>query len=148
MAAGSRPLVLPAKLCRASPICLRLFWQLARAAASRIFWTAGRSRPIRMAMIAITTSSSISVNPRRFASDTQFDEFITGPGREERNDAQRVKEMLRDVGTMCQRKRESGRRDLNPRSPASDAGGHSGLAHTPKSGDRGQGTGVRDQGGQ
>src|SRR5262249_11674784 len=36
-----------------------------RAAASRTFWTAGRSRPIRIAMIAITTNSSISVKPRR-----------------------------------------------------------------------------------
>src|ERR1035438_9705087 len=35
-----------------------------RAAASRTFCTAGTSRAIRMAMIAITTSSSINVNPR------------------------------------------------------------------------------------
>src|SRR4051794_35415595 len=44
------------------PICLRLFWHLERAAASRTFWTAGSSRPISTAMMAITTSSSISVN--------------------------------------------------------------------------------------
>src|SRR5262245_2429425 len=36
-----------------------------RAAASRTFWTAGRSRPMRMAMIAITTNSSISVKAPR-----------------------------------------------------------------------------------
>jgi hypothetical protein len=36
-----------------------------RAAASRTFWTAGRSRPIRMAMIAITTNNSIRVKPLR-----------------------------------------------------------------------------------
>src|SRR3954447_9232217 len=36
-----------------------------REAASRTFWTAGSRRPMRMAMIAITTSSSISVKPRR-----------------------------------------------------------------------------------
>src|SRR5262245_13979788 len=48
----------------ASPICLRLFVHFMRAAASRTFWTAGRSRPMRMAMIAITTSSSMSVKPR------------------------------------------------------------------------------------
>src|SRR5262245_7286823 len=47
------------------PICLRLFWHLARAAASRTFWTAGSSRPMSTAMIAMTTSSSISVKPRR-----------------------------------------------------------------------------------
>src|SRR5688572_13354335 len=53
------------KLCMARPSCLRLFWHLARAAASRTFWTAGMRSPIRIAMMAITTSSSISVNPRR-----------------------------------------------------------------------------------
>src|SRR5215210_4475107 len=38
-----------------------------RFAASRTFWTAGRSRPIRMAMMAMTTNSSISVNAGRRA---------------------------------------------------------------------------------
>src|SRR5262245_45623584 len=37
-----------------------------RRAASRADWTAGRSSAIRTAMIAITTSSSIRVKPRRF----------------------------------------------------------------------------------
>src|SRR5258708_4148517 len=46
----------------ARPSCLRLFWHCKRAAASRIFCTAGKSRLIRMPMMAITTSSSISVN--------------------------------------------------------------------------------------
>src|SRR5947209_16536803 len=36
-----------------------------RLAASRTFWTAGRSRPMSTPMMAITTSSSISVKPRR-----------------------------------------------------------------------------------
>src|SRR5262245_49093554 len=48
----------------ASEICLRLLLHFMRAAASRTFCTAGKSRPIRMAMIAMTTSSSISVKPR------------------------------------------------------------------------------------
>src|SRR5262245_38763540 len=52
-------------LWHASPICFRLFWQLMRAAASRTFCTAGRRRPIRMAIIAMTTSNSISVNADR-----------------------------------------------------------------------------------
>src|SRR3954466_8354690 len=47
------------------PSCLRLLEQLMRAAASRTFWTAGRSRPIRIAMIAITTKSSMRVKPAR-----------------------------------------------------------------------------------
>src|SRR5262245_1052529 len=42
-----------------------LFAHLVRAAASRTFWTAGRSRPIRTAMMAMTTSNSISVNAAR-----------------------------------------------------------------------------------
>src|ERR1051326_6918831 len=42
-----------------------LLAQRVRAAASRIFCTAGSSRPIRRAMIAMTTSNSTSVNPRR-----------------------------------------------------------------------------------
>src|SRR5262245_16166940 len=36
-----------------------------RLAASRTFCTAGKSRPISTAMIAMTTSNSISVNARR-----------------------------------------------------------------------------------
>src|SRR6266496_1922769 len=42
-----------------------------RAAASRTFWTAGNSRPIRIAMIAITTKSSISVNAERRVGRTR-----------------------------------------------------------------------------
>src|SRR5262249_54829271 len=53
------------KLCRARPICLRLFWQLIRAAASRTFCTAGSSRLMRTAMMGMTTSNSISVKPGR-----------------------------------------------------------------------------------
>src|SRR6266540_3452974 len=40
-----------------------LLAHLMRAAASRTFCTAGRSRPISTAMIAMTTSNSINVNP-------------------------------------------------------------------------------------
>src|SRR3954454_7011281 len=46
-------------------ICFRLFWHFTRAAASRTFWTAGSNRPIRMAMMAMTTSNSMSVNAVR-----------------------------------------------------------------------------------
>jgi hypothetical protein len=38
-----------------------------RLAASRTFCTAGSSRPMSTAMMAITTNSSISVKPRRRA---------------------------------------------------------------------------------
>src|SRR5262249_33826034 len=47
------------------PICLRLLTHCERRAASRAAWTAGRSRAIRTAMMAITTSNSIRVKPRR-----------------------------------------------------------------------------------
>src|SRR6478672_4171633 len=46
------------------PSCFRLFWHFDRAAASRTFCTAGSNNPIRIAMIAITTSNSIRVNAR------------------------------------------------------------------------------------
>jgi len=36
-----------------------------RAAAARTFWTAGKSRPMRMAMMAMTTSNSMSVKADR-----------------------------------------------------------------------------------
>src|SRR5262245_5810625 len=52
--------------CRASASCLRLLLHFIRAAASRTFCTAGSRRPIRIAIMAMTTSSSMSVNPARF----------------------------------------------------------------------------------
>src|SRR5687767_5113248 len=64
----------------ASAICLRLFEHLARAEASRTFWTAGSNSPIRMAMMAMTTSSSMSVNPGRTRRMTPS--FFADDGRE------------------------------------------------------------------
>ena len=49
----------------AMPNCFMLLLQLMRAAASRTFCTAGKSRPTRIAIIAMTTSSSINVNALR-----------------------------------------------------------------------------------
>src|SRR5713101_6029101 len=49
----------------ARPSCLMLLEHFMRLAASRIFCTAGSSSPISTAMMAITTSSSISVNAER-----------------------------------------------------------------------------------
>src|SRR5262249_22345144 len=63
-------------------ICLRLFWLLARAAASRTFCTAGNSRPISTAMIAITTNSSIRVNALRARSLVRD---ITGTSNERKD---------------------------------------------------------------
>src|SRR6185437_15408086 len=47
----------------ASPNCLRLLTHWERRAASRAACTAGNSRAIKTAMIAITTSNSIRVKP-------------------------------------------------------------------------------------
>src|SRR6516225_8470097 len=49
----------------AKPICFRLLEQLMRLAASRTFCTAGNRSPMRTAMIAMTTNSSMRVKARR-----------------------------------------------------------------------------------
>ena len=49
----------------AMPSCFRLFEHWRRRAASRADWTAGRTRAITRAIIAMVTSTSISVKPRR-----------------------------------------------------------------------------------
>src|SRR5262249_5182885 len=57
-----------------------------RAAASRTFWMAGNSNPIRMAMMAITTRSSISVKPRRRTRNERRRAIRKPPHGEERTD--------------------------------------------------------------
>src|SRR5262245_52953187 len=47
------------------PSWWRLFWHVMRWAASRTFCTAGSRRPIRIAMMAITTRSSMRVKAPR-----------------------------------------------------------------------------------
>ena len=54
------------KLWIARLICLRWLLHSIRRAASRLCCTAGKSKATRMAMMAITTRSSIRVKPRRF----------------------------------------------------------------------------------
>ena len=61
---GSLPLA-SWTLWRASASCLMLLVQVLRRADSRAAWTAGSSRPTSVPMIAITTSSSTSVNAPR-----------------------------------------------------------------------------------
>src|SRR4051812_9551021 len=62
---GGRRRKSPSYWWMARPIWRRLLPQLEREAASRACWTAGSSSPIRIEMIAMTTSSSISVNAVR-----------------------------------------------------------------------------------
>src|SRR4051812_4880953 len=49
----------------ARPMFFKFDWHCVRAAAALIFCTAGSSRPISTAMMAITTKSSTSVKPTR-----------------------------------------------------------------------------------
>src|SRR4051812_37565647 len=65
-----------------------LLEQLMRAAASRTFWTAGSSRPMRMAMMAITTNSSISVKPLFHRARTR--NMRRPPEKNEADDGARV----------------------------------------------------------
>ena len=60
----------------ANPSCLRLFVQAMRFAVSFAFASAGNSIPARMAMMAMTTSSSINVNAPRFAFDRRACWFV------------------------------------------------------------------------
>src|SRR5687767_8889092 len=60
-----RHLYVPSKLCIAKASCFRLFVHCVRRADSRAACTAGKSRAIKMPMMAITTKSSTSVNARR-----------------------------------------------------------------------------------
>ena len=71
------------KLWTARPICLRLLTHWARRAASRAACTAGSSRPMRTAMMAMTTSNSISVNPLRCATAFQDSDKMKNLDEEE-----------------------------------------------------------------
>src|SRR5262245_66433089 len=91
----------------ARPSCLRLFVHFMRLAASRTFWTAGSKRPIRIAMIAMTTKSSIRVNPilRRCAHDTGV---APGRGIKEEERPGRLRSLTAQIGRASCRGREKG----------------------------------------
>src|SRR5438552_1034746 len=76
--------------------CLRLLEQLMRAAASRTFCTAGSSRPMRMAMIAITTKSSISVKPDLELRNRSMEAPLDTEERKNRNEDRRTSRCLAD----------------------------------------------------
>src|SRR5579863_4783354 len=58
-----RLLLSPAYICQESPNCFKLLRQVIDCALSLARANAGRRSPARMAMIAITTRSSMSVKP-------------------------------------------------------------------------------------
>src|SRR5262245_40598817 len=66
------------------PIWRRLLAHSILLAASRTFWTAGSNRAINNAMMAMTTRSSISVNPVRFRRLTMTLSF------QKRNEKKRI----------------------------------------------------------
>ena len=68
---------------QASPICLRLLRQLVRFADSLARASAGKSSDARMAIMAMTTSSSINVNARIRSNGGKrfFFIFQNSPGR-------------------------------------------------------------------
>jgi hypothetical protein len=61
----------------ARPICLRLLTHCARRAALRADCAAGSKSAISTAMIAMTTSSSIRVKPRRVCDVICFCSFAS-----------------------------------------------------------------------
>src|SRR4051812_35217846 len=60
----------------ARPICFRLLVHWDRRAASRAAWTAGNRRAIKTAMMAMTTSSSMSVNAGRGPFELDCDVMV------------------------------------------------------------------------
>src|SRR4030095_9627752 len=72
-AGGIRSLWLSAYMASASPSCRRLFVQLTRKARFLALLNAGNNMPARIAMMAMTTSSSIKVKAEfRFINLTGF----------------------------------------------------------------------------
>ena len=65
--------------CKARPCCLRWLAHWVRRPASRAACTAGKSRAIRTPMMAITTSISTSVKPRRRSRRSCFRWVILSP---------------------------------------------------------------------
>src|SRR5262245_7448348 len=91
---GGKCLNVDSKLWVPRAICLRLFWHWVRLAASRTFCTAGTRRAMRMAMIAITTKSSIKVNPNR-RRERRMVECSNNNGKRVKNE---LGQMIREIG--------------------------------------------------
>src|SRR5438132_1484278 len=70
-----------------------------RLAASRTFWTAGSKRPIRMAMMAMTTNSSMRVNPRRGFPTVATMTRSSGPMKQTRREPRPGREPGRGLQT-------------------------------------------------
>src|SRR5579871_4578435 len=86
----------------AKPICLRLLAQRMRLAASRTFCTAGSSNPIKTAMMAMTTSSSIKVNAARWPALRTSEHTIEKSSFGERRMDKSAHRQIKSLGVGCQ----------------------------------------------
>src|SRR5436190_3767043 len=73
---GKNSRLSPAYIVMATPHCLRLLAHRMRTARSLALLKAGKRSAARIAMIAITTSSSMSVNPFRITDRLGFGELL------------------------------------------------------------------------
>src|SRR5580704_3489945 len=82
----------------AMPNCFRLLRHWLRRAASRAAWTAGSSRAMSVAMMAITTNNSISVKPERLvrsdASRVIVELLRTGTAKKKTTTRKRFKDAV------------------------------------------------------
>src|SRR5262249_44651407 len=88
------------------PSCFRLLTHWVRRAASRAAWTAGKRSAMSTAMMAMTTSNSISVNPRTRRS------VMVPPRRKTRPTL--VRDTAHTLG-LVEPHRPQGRADAGPR---------------------------------
>src|SRR2546429_1433754 len=74
---GNELFASPAYMVRASPHCLQLLAQSTLSALALAFASAGNNKAARMAMMAITTSSSMSVNAGQPSHPREIDERVS-----------------------------------------------------------------------
>src|SRR5437763_513199 len=98
----------------ARPSCLRLLWHEAERAFSRACANTGNRMAARIAMMAITTSSSINVNPRRNGFGIAIPPFLLDddPGRDDRP----ADSTLPTIGRIARRFLRAAYRGTEPRS--------------------------------
>src|SRR5947208_11206830 len=73
---GNESLASPAYMVRASPHCLQLLAQSTLSALALAFASAGNNKAARMAMMAMTTNSSMSVKAAQPGHSRETDERI------------------------------------------------------------------------
>src|SRR5207244_13292559 len=74
---GNELFASPAYMVRACPHCLQLLAQSTLSALALAFASAGNNKAARMAMMAMTTNSSMSVNPGQPSHPRETDERVS-----------------------------------------------------------------------